>query len=79
MRNTAAATICVLTLIAADVRSDPTRKNSDVAEEFFTRGPIPRLRLELTPDNLNKLRQNGRAYVVSLHDRIGRGMIIGVN
>src|SRR5207244_6284159 len=47
--------------------SKPTQKEPkkkvDAAEEFFTRGPIPRLRIELTPENRNKLRQDARGYV----------------
>jgi spore coat protein H len=41
----------------------PNQQQPDAVDEFFERGPIPRLRIELAPEELNKLRQNGRAYV----------------
>ena len=41
----------------------PKAPKVDKVEAFFTRGPIPRLRIELSPEDLNKLRQNGREYV----------------
>ena len=75
MRNAAVVLICLLALAAAAGRAEPIsltrpptgddakKKNVDTAEVFFATGPLPRLRIELTPDNLNKLRQDGRAYV----------------
>lgn len=35
----------------------------DKSDEFFDKGLIPHLRIEVTPDELQKLRQNNRAYV----------------
>jgi spore coat protein CotH len=39
------------------------KKGADAAEAFFTTDPIPRLRIELTRENLDKLRREGRSYV----------------
>lgn len=44
----------------------PSKKElAAAAEALFTRDPIPKLRIELTPDNLNKLRQSAREYVTA--------------
>lgn len=44
----------------------PSKKENDAAAEaLFTRDPIPKLRIELSPENLDKLRRNGREYVTA--------------
>lgn len=75
MRNPAVAVICLIALATPAGRAEAPaatrppatdnaskKKDLDAAEEFFTTGPIPRLSIELTAENLNKLRQDGRAY-----------------
>lgn len=47
---------------AATSVAKPKRK-PDQSDEFFDKGLIPQLRIELTPEELQKLRQNNRAYV----------------
>jgi hypothetical protein len=74
MRNTVAIVVCLIVFASSAARAEPTapsgppadgvkKRKPDAADEFFAAGPIPRLRVVLTPDNLNKLRQDGRAYV----------------
>ncbi len=46
--------------IASAIKSKPTPDHSD---EFFDKGVIPQLRIEISPEELLKLRQNNRAYV----------------
>ena len=42
----------------------PSKKDlAAAAEALFTRDPVPKLRIELSPENLDKLRRNGRQYV----------------
>ena len=38
-------------------------KKSEAAAEFFARGPLPRLGIDIAPPDLDKLRQNPRGYV----------------
>ena len=63
---------------ARSAPAQPEKKQSkkdkpDRVEEFFTRGPIPGLRIELSPEELNKLRQNGRDYVAATVRETDRG------
>jgi hypothetical protein len=45
------------------MRARAAPQQPDAVDEFFEHGPIPDLRIELAPDQLTKLRQNGRGYV----------------
>ena len=50
-------------VIVSAIKSKPTHDQSD---EFFDKGVIPQLRIEISPEELQKLRQNNRAYVRSV-------------
>lgn len=45
----------------------------DQADEFFAHGPIPRLHVELSPEALDKLRQEARGYVTATVREDGEG------
>src|SRR5215203_5493013 len=47
------------------------RQKPDLVDEFFDRGPIPRLHIELSPEAMNKLREDGRRYVsATVHETV---------
>ena len=54
--------------------SEKPVKKAGKVDDFFAGGPIPRLRIQLSPEELNKLRQNGREYVsATLRESAGEG------
>jgi hypothetical protein len=54
--------------------SEKPGKKAGKVDDFFARGPIPHLRIQLSPEELNKLRQNGREYVsATLRESAGDG------
>jgi hypothetical protein len=48
-----------------ETKKPPKKQKADAVDKFFARGPVPRLRIEITPEDLNKLRQKGREYVTA--------------
>ena len=65
-------------LAESAAQSEPKKQSKkkqkpDPVDEFFSRGPIPRLHIELSPEELNKLRQNGRDYVTATVCETGGG------
>jgi spore coat protein H len=55
-----------LLLLAAGATAAPAaekERKPDAADEFFDRGPIPRIKIELSPEAVNKLRQDARRDV----------------
>jgi hypothetical protein len=56
----------------ADRDKEKGPKKSESASEFFARGPLPHLRIEIAPPDLDKLRQNPRAYVPATVRETGR-------
>lgn len=64
------ASACTLVCPAQTLTQEPPasspvkpKRAPDKSDEFFDKGIIPRLRIEFTPEELQKLRQNNRAYV----------------
>ena len=53
-----------------DKTNEPNK--SDLADAFFARGPLPHLRIEIAPPDLDKLRQNPRGYVPAVVREEGR-------
>jgi len=57
------AALVVLACFVPRVVAAEKGNKPDPASEFFDHGPLPRLHIEIAPPELDKLRQNPRAYV----------------
>ena len=53
------------TTAQAPPKKEAKKGKPDTADDFFTNGPVPRLHIELSSEDLNKLRQDGRRYVTA--------------
>ena len=49
--------------VRPETKKQSKKEKAAAAEALFTTSPIPRLRIELSPENLERLRRNGREYV----------------